>query len=63
MLALEKSLEEGRRRTTSPLALRQLERRCGSIDAPTSSWIGALSLPQLENLALLNDRSAADLQP
>jgi hypothetical protein len=30
----EEGLEEGRRREASTLALRQLERRCGSLDAP-----------------------------
>jgi predicted transposase YdaD len=56
--------EEGRRRQAGALALRQLERRCGSIDAPTSARIEALSLPQLEELALalLDFRGAEDLQ-
>ena len=56
--------EEGRRRQAGALALRQLERRCGSIDAPTSARIEALSLPQLEGLALalLDFRGAQDLQ-
>jgi len=56
--------EEGRRRQAGALALRQLERRCGSIDAPTSARIEALSLPQLEELALalLDFRGAQDLQ-
>ena len=56
--------EEGRRRQAGALALRQLERRCGSIDAPTSARIEALSLPQLEELALalLDFRDAQDLQ-
>jgi predicted transposase YdaD len=56
--------EEGRRRQAGALALRQLERRCGSIDAPTSARIVALSLPQLEELALalLDFRGAQDLQ-
>ena len=44
--------EEGRRREANALALRQLERRCGSIDASTGSRIEALNLPQLEELAL-----------
>jgi predicted transposase YdaD len=61
---LEKGREEGRRREASTLALRQLERRCGSLDAPTSARIEALSLWQLEELALalLDFRSAQDLQ-
>ncbi len=54
--------EEGRRRQAGALALRQLERRCGSIDAPTFARIEALSLPQLEELALLDFRGAQDLQ-
>ena len=56
--------KEGRRREASVLASRLLERRCGSIDASTGSRIEALSLPQLEDLALalLDFRSAEDLQ-
>ena len=56
--------EEGRRREAGALALRQLERRCGSLDTPTSSRIEALSLPQLEELALalLDFRGVVDLQ-
>lgn len=56
--------EEGRRREASALASRLLERRCGSIDASTGSRIEALSLPQLEELALalLDFRGAQDLQ-
>jgi predicted transposase YdaD len=60
----ELGLEEGRRREASALALRQLERRCGSLEVPTSSRIEAFSLPQLEELALalLDFRGAEDLQ-
>ena len=56
--------EEGRRREASTLALRQLERRCGSLEASTTARIQALSLSQLEELALalLDFRSAQDLQ-
>lgn len=56
--------EEGRRREAGALALRQLERRCGSLDAPISSRIEALSLSQLEELALalLDFRSVVELQ-
>ncbi|MCX5956881.1 MAG: DUF2887 domain-containing protein [Cyanobacteria bacterium] len=56
--------EEGRRREASTLALRQLEHRCGSLDAPTSARIEAMSLSQLEGLALalLDFRGAMDLQ-
>ena len=61
---LAEGREEGRRREASTLALRQLERRCGSLDASTGSRIEALSLPQLEELALalLDFRGAEDLQ-
>ena len=59
---LAEGREEGRRREASTLALRQLERRCGSLDDPTSARIEALSLPQLEELALLEFRGAEDLQ-
>ena len=60
----EEGREEGRRREASTLALRQLERRCGSLDAPTTARIEALNLSQLEELALalLDFRSARDLQ-
>jgi predicted transposase YdaD len=42
----EEGREEGRQREASALALRLLERRCGSLAAPTSARIEALSLPQ-----------------
>jgi predicted transposase YdaD len=60
----EEGREEGRRREASILALRQLERRCGTLDVSTSSRIEALSLLQLEELALalLDFRSVGDLQ-
>ena len=60
----EEGREEGRRREASTLALRQLERRCGSLDAPTTARIEALNLSQLEELALalLDFRSTEDLQ-
>jgi predicted transposase YdaD len=63
-LGLEEGLEEGRRREASALALRLLERRCGSLSAATTSRIEALSRAQLENLtlALLDFRSGEDLQ-
>ncbi len=63
-LGRQEGREEGRRREASVLAARLLERRCGSIDAPTSARIEALSLPQLEELALalLDFRGAQDLQ-
>jgi predicted transposase YdaD len=63
-LGRQEGREEGRRREASVLASRLLERRCGSIDAPTSARIEALSLSQLEELAmaLLDFRSAEDLQ-
>ena len=61
---LAEGREEGRRREASTLAMRQLERRCGPLEAPTSARIEALSLSQLEELALalLDFRSAQDLQ-
>ena len=61
---LEEGREEGRRREACTLALRQLERRCGSLAAPTSARIEALSLQQLEELALalLDFRGAEDLR-
>jgi predicted transposase YdaD len=61
---LEQGLEEGRRREARVLALRLLERRCGPLSATTSGRIEALSLAQLEELALasLDFRSAEDLQ-
>jgi predicted transposase YdaD len=61
---VELAHEEGRRREASVLASRLLERRCGSIDVPTSARIEALSLPQLEELALalLDFRGVGDLQ-
>jgi len=60
----EEGREEGRRREACLLTLRQLERRCGSLTSPTSSRIEALSLPQLESLALalLDFQAAEDLQ-
>ena len=63
-LGLEEGLEEGRRREASALALRLLERRCGSLSAATTSRIETLSRAQLENLtlALLDFRSGEDLQ-
>jgi predicted transposase YdaD len=61
---LEEGLEEGRRREACTLALRLLERRCGPLAAATSAQIEALSLPQLEELALalLDFRGAEDLR-
>jgi predicted transposase YdaD len=63
-LGLEEGLEEGRRREACTLALRLLERRCGSLSAATTSRIEVLSRAQLENLtlALLDFRSVEDLQ-
>jgi predicted transposase YdaD len=60
----EQGLEEGRRREASALALRLLERRCGSLEAATCARIEALTLPQLEELALalLDFQGAEDLQ-
>ena len=63
-MGLEEGLEEGRRREACTLALRLLERRCGSLSAATTSRIETLSRAQLENLtlALLDFRSGEDLQ-
>ena len=63
-LGLEEGLEEGRRREACALALRLLERRCGSLSAATTSRIEVLSRAQLENLtlSLLDFRSGEDLQ-
>jgi predicted transposase YdaD len=63
-LGRQEGREEGRRREACTLALRQLERRCGSLAPTTSSRIEALSLPRLEELALalLDFQSAEDLQ-
>ena len=60
----EQGREEGRRREACTLALSQLERRCGSLAAPTSARIEALALPQLEELALalLDFQGAEDLR-
>jgi predicted transposase YdaD len=44
--------DEGRRDEASALALRLLERRCGSLSAAITARIVALELPQLEELAL-----------
>jgi hypothetical protein len=61
---LEQGVEQGRRREASALALRQLERRCGSLNAATTTRIGTLSRAQLEELALalLDFQGAEDLQ-
>ena len=60
----EEGREEGRQREASALALRLLERRCGSVEAATCARIAALTLPQLEELALalLDFQGAEDLQ-
>ncbi len=62
--AFQDILEEGRQREASALALRLLERRCGSLEAATNARIESLTLPQLEGLALalLDFRGAEDLQ-
>jgi predicted transposase YdaD len=62
--AFQDILEEGRQREASALALRLLERRCGSLEATTCARIESLTLPQLEGLALalLDFRGAEDLQ-
>jgi predicted transposase YdaD len=50
--AFQDTIEEGRRNEASALALRLLERRCGSLSAAITARIMALELPQLEELAL-----------
>jgi hypothetical protein len=54
---------EGRRAEASALALRQLERRCGTLSPAIAARIEALDLPQLEELALalLDFQSLQDL--
>jgi predicted transposase YdaD len=61
---LREGVEEGRRREASALALRLLERRCGSLSATTTARIEALNLARLEELALalLDFRGAEDLR-
>jgi predicted transposase YdaD len=61
---LREGVEEGRRREASALALRLLERRCGSLSATTTARIEALNLAQLEELALalLDFHGAEDLR-
>jgi predicted transposase YdaD len=61
---VEQGVEEGRRREASALALRLLERRCGSLSAATTARIEALSRAKLEELALalLDFRSVEELQ-
>jgi predicted transposase YdaD len=55
---------EGRRVEASALALRQLERRCGTLSPAITARIEALDLPQLEELALalLDFAGPQDLQ-
>jgi predicted transposase YdaD len=48
----EEGRQEGRRREALALALRLLERRCGAISSDSHSRMEALSLEQLEALAL-----------
>ena len=61
---VEQGLEDGRRREACTLALRLLDRRCGSLADATRARIEALSLPRLEELALalLDFRGDEDLQ-
>ena len=61
---VEQGLEEGRRREACTLALRLLDRRCGSLADSVRARIEALNLAQLEELALalLDFRGAEDLQ-
>jgi hypothetical protein len=50
--AFQETLEEGRHGEASALALRQLERRCGTLSPAITARIEALDLPRLEELAL-----------
>jgi hypothetical protein len=49
---LEEGRAEGRRTEASALALKLLERRCGTLSPAITARIEALDLPQLEELAL-----------
>ena len=49
---LREGRDQGRRGEAGTLALRQLERRCGSLPPAITAQIEALDLPQLEELAL-----------
>ena len=61
---VEQGLEEGRRREACTLALRLLDRRCGSLADSVRARIEALNLAQLEELALalLDFHGAEDLR-
>jgi predicted transposase YdaD len=60
----ERGLEAGRQQEAAALAIRQLSRRCGSLDEGSRARLSTMSLQQLEQLAedLLDFTEPADLQ-
>lgn len=56
--------QEGRKAEAAALTLRQLQRRCGTLNPTQEARIRALPLPQLEALAeaLLDFQAATDLE-
>jgi predicted transposase YdaD len=60
----QEGLEAGRQQEAAALAIRQLRRRLGDVDATSRDRITALPLPQLEQLAedLLDFTAPADLE-
>jgi predicted transposase YdaD len=60
----EEGLEAGRQQEAFALAIRQLSRRCGSLDEGSRERLSALTLQQLEQLAedLLDFSGTSDLQ-
>jgi predicted transposase YdaD len=60
----EEGLEAGRQQEAAALAIRQLSRRCGSLDEGSRARLSSLTLQQLEQLAedLLDFREPGDLQ-
>jgi predicted transposase YdaD len=60
----EEGLEAGRQQEAAALAIRQLSRRCGSLDEGCRERLSSLTLQQLEQLAedLLDFTEPGDLQ-
>jgi predicted transposase YdaD len=60
----EEGLEAGRQQEAAALAIRQLSRRCGSLDEGSRARLSTLTLQQLEQLAedLLDFTEPGDLQ-
>jgi predicted transposase YdaD len=60
----EEGLEAGRQQEAVALTIRQLSRRCGSLDEGSRERLSALTLQQLEQLAedLLDFSGTSDLQ-